>query len=237
MFFEAVVEPFADVPDGLLVVEASAGAGGDDGVVHEPMVILAEGDPVLWTVVFGLAEGDEVGGIDEVYIIKEEAHTAGGTADIVDFADHTSEGCGTYPFRAGFVGRRFLFEEFLFLGFDLYFIMHGVPHLIGNMIAVMLNQCGLQGFASNGIVQQEKQLGIEGGKGYESAQFAGATDRCAMWQCIRTFQCRAYVPEAFALEVEERIVGGIFVGVLAGDIKEGAEDIEQAAVVLDAVFG
>ena len=45
------------------------------------------------------------------------------------------------------------------------------------------------------------------------------------------------MPEAFAFEMEERIVWSVFIVIFPGYLEEGTKDLEQEAVVFDAVLG
>ena len=88
---EPVIKAFPHMPDRTAVVTPVPRPRHEYVMVHEPVMILAEGNPVLRAVVLRFVEWNQVRRVDEIDIIKEEAHPAGGTAHVVDLADHASE--------------------------------------------------------------------------------------------------------------------------------------------------
>ena len=123
VFFDAFVEALADVPDGAGVVVAAGWAGGEDGVVHQPVMVFAEGHAVGRAVVATFAERDEVRGIDQVDIAEKETHAAGGAADIVQIADDPAEGGRADTVDQLVAARRHIGQQFLFPAGDQRFFL------------------------------------------------------------------------------------------------------------------
>ena len=66
------------------------------------MVVFAEGEAVGGVVVAGYGEGNEMGGVDEEYVVdggEFDAEAAGGALVIVDGEDGASEGGGAAVFK------------------------------------------------------------------------------------------------------------------------------------------
>ena len=84
----ARIEDLGDVP-------AMVGARGDDVAIHRPVVVLAEGEAVGGVVVAGFGKWDEMGGVDEGYVVvggELDAEAAGGALVVVDGEDLAAEG-------------------------------------------------------------------------------------------------------------------------------------------------
>ena len=89
--FDPGIQALADAPNAGAVFGIRT--GGNQESIHRPMMVWAQGQPIVRSIISTYSEGDDVGGLDqEVFIVDFNADAASGAAVIVDFKDGVAKG-------------------------------------------------------------------------------------------------------------------------------------------------
>ena len=102
---------------------------------------------------------------------------------------------------------------------------------------VVLNQRGLNFVPALRVQHHPVQFGVQRRPRHKFLQFTHAFGRGVELQLVILPGIRNEDPEAFAGEMEKRIMRGELVGGLAGGEEQAAEDFEQTGIEEDLVFG